>query len=163
MLRLIGGCMIIIAGTMFGVIKSDALKFRARSLEKIISGLSLLETDISYGKRNLRDSLFAIGKNHGIDFFSKTASVLPVNGIKTALDVALTEENSLLEKDKAQLRFLGENLGMTDAGSQSAAIKRTILNLEEEKKEATSEYERLGKLYRSAGFLAGMLGAIILI
>ncbi len=163
MLRIIGAAMIIFAGSMLGFLKSDGLRKREECLDRIISGLNLLETDINYEKTDLYDALFSIGKNHNIRTFENIAKNLSKIGIRNAIGVALEEEAFLLERDKAPLRTLGDNLGMTDSKTQSQAIKRTVLSLLEGKKNAQEEYARFAKLYRSCGVLGGILGAIILI
>ena len=164
MLRIIGAGMIIFSGSMLGFLKSDSLKKRVDSLGKIISGLNLLETDISYGKKNLKSALLTIGKHHDIPLFKNAAQKIDEKGIKKALDMALESEGSyLLKQDKAPLIALGENLGMTDTASQVTSIRRAVSALCEGKKEAENEYARLGRLYRSCGVLGGILGAIILI
>ncbi len=163
MFRIIGAGLIIVAGSMIGFLKSDSLKKRAECLDGIISGLNLLETDIGYGRNDLFCALFSIGENHGIGMFKTIANNLSKDGIKVATDKALLEEEFLLERDKAPIRALAENLGMTDSVTQVGAIKRAVSGLSESKKNAQEEYAKLGRLYRSCGVLGGILGAIILI
>ncbi|MBQ7986106.1 MAG: stage III sporulation protein AB [Clostridia bacterium] len=163
MLRIIGAAMIIFAGSMIGFLKSDALKKRAECLDRIISGLNLLETDISYGKTDLSCALFSIGETHKIGMFKTIAKNLSKDGIKSAICTALGEEEYLLERDKAPIKALADNLGMTDCVAQVQAIKRATSSLLDGKKNAQEEYARLGKLYRSCGVLGGILGAIVLI
>ena len=163
MLRIIGAGMIIFAGSMIGFLKSDALKKRIDCLGKLISGFNLLETDISYGKTDLSKALFAIGENHKIEMFSAIAKNLQKDGIKVATVGALADEKYLLERDKAPIRALADNLGMTDSKTQAGAIKVAVKGLSEGEKQAREEYAKLGRLYRSCGVLGGILGAIILI
>ena len=163
MFRIIGAAMIIFAGSMIGFLKSDGLKKRAECLDRLISGLNLLETDISYREADLSKTLLSIGENHKIGMFKTIANNLSKDGIKAATDKALEAEEFLLERDKEPIRALADNLGMTDSVTQAGAIKRTVLNLSEGKKHAQEEYTKLGRLYRSCGGLGGILGARILI
>ena len=163
MFRVIGALMIIFAGSMIGILKADGLKKRVECLERIIAGLSLLETEITYGKSDLFSTLFSIGESHKTDVFKKIAQNLSKDGIKVATKKALAEEDFLLERDKAPIMALAENLGMTDSITQASAIKRAVSVLSEGRKNAREEYAKLGKLYRSCGVLGGILGAIILI
>ena len=163
MLRLIGGIMIICAGGAVGFLKADGLKKRADAIGKIITGLALLETDIGYGRKSLKETLLGIGESQGIGLFLEFAKCMDEIGIKKAICSALLEEEHLKTIDKAPILELGETLGMTDAGSQIKAIKRSISVLSERKTEAEDEYKRLGKLYREGGVLGGILGAVILI
>ena len=163
MLRIIGAGMIIFAGSMIGFLKSDNLRKRTEQIGSIISGLNLLETEIGYGKNDLFSALLSIGENHGVDIFKAIAKNLLKDGIKAATDKALLEEKCLLERDKAPIRALSETLGMTDSKTQASAIKKTVLELTENRKTAQEEYAKLGRLYRSCGVLGGILGAIILI
>jgi len=155
--------MIVFAGGMLGFLKSDSLKKRAECLDGIISGLNLLETDINYGKSDLFSILMAIGETHKIGMFKTIAKNLSKDGIKVATDKALAEEEFLLERDKAPIRTLAENLGKTDSVTQAGAIRWAVSGLSEGKKNACDEYAKLGRLYRSCGVLGGILGAIILI
>lgn len=163
MLRLIGSFMIIVAGSAIGFLKADSLKKRVEELEKIITGLNLLETDIGYGRKDLKEILIAIGESQGIGLFLEIAKCMDEIGIKKAVCSALLEEESLKPTDIAPILELGENFGMTDVTSQIKAIKRTVSVLSERKSEAEEEYKRLGKLYREGGVLGGILGAVILI
>ena len=161
--RIVGAAMIILAGSLLGFLKADSLKRRVQNINRIISGLNLLETEISYERKNLKPVLFSIGERLRIDFFKRMSEEIDKNGIRKALKIALSEEEDLLEEDKATILDLGENLGMTDRDSQVIAIKRAVSGLCEAKKQAETEYERLGRLYRSTGVLGGILVAIILI
>lgn len=164
MLRIVGAAMIIFAGSMIGFLKADSLKKRVELLGKLITGLNLLETDISYGQKNLKSALYDIGEHQKIDFFKKIAKEIDKKGIKEALASAIARDGEyLLARDKAPIMALGENLGMTDCDSQIISIKRASAGLCEGKTDAEAEYARLGKLYRSTGVLCGILGAIILI
>ncbi len=156
--------MIIFSGSMLGFLKADGLFRRSKLLGRIITGLNLLKTDIGYGRKDLKAALSNIGKNHGIELFSKTAEGMGEKGIKKALGDALDFcGEHLKDGDKEPILALGENFGMTDVNSQINAIENAVLSLSEASKEAEEEYKRLGKMYRSVGVLGGILGAIIFI
>ena len=162
--RLVGAVLIILAGSMLGFLKSDSLKKRVDGIGKIITGLGLLQTDISYGRKNLKSALQSIGEHQEIDLFKRIAKEIDKNGIREAVSIALSEDGQyLLEKDKVPVLALAENLGMTDCGNQEIAIKRAMASLDEAKADAEAQYERLGRLYLSSGVLGGILVAIILI
>ena len=65
--------------------------------------------------------------------------------------------------DKEVLCVLAENLGMTDSVSQIKELRHAKMLLENAAKAAGSEYEKSGKLYRSAGALAGLAAVILLL
>ena len=57
----------------------------------------------------------------------------------------------------------GKNIGKTDADDQIKNIKYIKTMIKEQEKQASGEYSRFGKLYRSGGVLVGLMIVIILI
>ena len=163
MLKLTGAVMIITSGSILGILQANKLKKRADSLETIISALALLKCDINYGRKDLQKAMRDLGKNLKADFFGRVADYMGDKGVKEAIKKALEEENEcFLKSDKEPIRALGEVLGMTDAKNQSRAIDEAVIRLKKAKEDADENYKRLGKMYKSTGFLGGVLVAIVL-
>lgn len=163
MLKLAGAVMIIASGSVLGILRSNRLKMRADNLENIISALELLKCDINYGRKDLQRALRDIGTSLKADIFRKIADNIKEFGIKEAIKKALDDDaECFLESDKVPICTLGETLGMTDAKNQARAIDEAVVRLKKAKKDAEEEYLRLGKLYKSVGFLGGVLVAIVL-
>ena len=163
MLKLAGAVMIIVSGSILGILKADRLKKRADNLENITSALELLKCDINYGRKDLQGALRDIGISLKIDIFRRIAEYIKEIGVKEAIKKALDDDaECLLERDKEPVRTLGETLGMTDAENQTRAIDEAITRLIKAKKDAEEEYLRLGRLYKSVGFFGGVLVAIVL-
>lgn len=163
MLKLTGAVMIVGGGAVWGFLQADKLKKRSEELSKIISALRLLENDISYGKRDIKNALNSIGKIQGVKIFSDAAENMNTNGIKKAFLTALEKEGEcLLGTDKEAMKILAENLGMTDSASQISSIRHAIGILEGAQDSAAAEYARSGRLYRNIGVLAGLAAVILL-
>lgn len=164
MLKLIGACLIIGGGTVWGFFEADKLLRRTEKLEQIVFALKLLENEVVYGKRDIKSSLSLIGKNQGPEYLVYAAENIERLGIKTALCESVDKyEKDILGTDKNTLKILWDNLGMTDSASQVKAIRHVKGILEEAKTAAESEYAKTGKLKRSMGFLGGVFAVILLL
>ncbi len=163
MLKLTGAVIILIATTIWGFLESDKLKKRYAGIKKIISGLVLLENEVSYGKRDIKTALMSIGEIQDIELFKNAAIYTESSGIKKGFCRALEKEKCILGTDKETLRILAENLGMTDSNAQINSIRHTKCLLESAEESAACEYEKSGKLYKSAGLLGGFAAVILLL
>lgn len=163
MLKLTGAIVIVIAGTMCGFLESDKLKKRCIMLQKIISGLVLLENEISYGKRDIKTILMSIGEIQGTELFKNAALYTESYGIKESFEKALERESCILGTDKEIVRILSEKIGMTDAKAQIKSIRHAKGLLDLALESARQEFERSGKLYKSAGALGGLCVVILLL
>lgn len=164
MLKLIGAGIIITSGALWGFLEAYKLSCRVLSLEKIIFAIKLLENEIAYGKRDIKNTLSYIGKNYGPDFLFYAAENIETMGIKNALSEEVRKnECGLLGTDKSELEILWENLGMTDTESQIKTIRHVLAILEKNRACAEEEYAKCGRLKKSMGLLGGIFIAIILL
>lgn len=164
MLKLIGACLVIVGGTLWGFFEADKLRRRTEKLGQILFALKLLENEVVYEKRDIKSALYAIGKTNGPEFLLYGAENIERLGIKGALCQAVNKyENDILGTDKNTLKILWENLGMSDADSQAKAIRHIAGILKEAKAVAEDEYAKGGKLKRGMGFLGGVFMVILLL
>ena len=164
MFKLMGAVLIVISATLWGFSKEERLKRRIEIISDLISGLLLLENEISYGKRDIKNALWSIGEINNVKLFKSAAEYMDKLGVKMGFKRA-TEENGkfLLGTEKQALDTLAENLGMTGTDTQIKSIKHARILLIEAKERASAEYERSGKLYKGAGFLGGVAVVIFLL
>lgn len=164
MLKLTGAALIVISATLWGVLKAEKMKKRLELINSIISGLALLENEITYGKRDIKNALLSIGDIEGIEMFKSAAGFMDKLGIKAGFMKARDECGiALLGTEKQALDALAENLGMTDSITQIKCIRHTKVLLESAKNDAISDYDKSGKLYKSAGLLGGIAVVIFLL
>lgn len=163
MYKLAGAVMIIAAGGLIGVQKSAVLKYRCDNLQKLISALTLLENEISYGKTDIMNALYSIGKIQDFPLFANAAENMRTLAASDAFLKAASDKNLYYsESDLEILRPLAENLGMTGSTSQIKTLSHTVKLLESVLAEAREKYEQNGRLYKNIGLLGGIFTAILL-
>lgn len=162
MLKLVGAVMVAFACGYFGFYISMSMRKRTTSIEKIITSLEMLEGEIGFGMNKLKQAFLNIDT---CGIFSCVAEKIAKCGIKNAFESAVSEyadKLALKNEDKEILIVLGDKMGRTDVDDQIKSIKYVKALLEERKKSASEEYERLGKIYRNGGILVGLMIAVML-
>lgn len=164
MLKLTGAVMIIAAGAFWGYSRSAALKNRADSLAAIISALNLLENEIGYAKSSIKGALLSSGRACGAEIFTYAAEKVDEMGVGAAFSAAVEEKGGCLsEEDRAQLKLLCENLGISGVSAQLKSIGHVKELMCAARLNAEKEYEKSGRLYRSVGVLAACAAVILLL
>jgi len=123
-----------------------------------------LESEISYGKKDIKSILFQIGKCQNLPLFCEISENIANLGVTTSFLTALEKENLFLtETDTEILIDFSKNLGSMDTNSQKKSINHAKNQLKLALDNAKNNYEKLGKLYRNIGFLFGLFFTILLI
>lgn len=165
--RFFGACMIGVVCAWVGFKAADRLSRRKEFLRAFITTLTVIETEIEFGKYELKYIFKKFQDNRKLfGFYERCVDGISEKGIKKAWQAALNDT-----KDKAPLKShdveailsLGNELGMSDIGGQKKSIKRCIKLLSESEKEANEEYIRLAKVYRGCGVLAGVFVIIMVV
>lgn len=157
--------MIISCGTYLGISASAALLKRERNLKYIKTALNILESEIVFSSRRLKESFVKISEISSCgEIFSDAAEIMEDTGIERAWQVA-TEKNKknlyLKKSDVEILKILSSRLGMSDKEQQVKNIRHVEMLLENAISNAEEEYKRSAKLYRSMGFLGGLFAVVI--
>ncbi|MCD8180329.1 MAG: stage III sporulation protein AB [Firmicutes bacterium] len=163
MVKILGAVMTGAACGCFGFKLSLSMKTRVKSLADIAASLEMLESEISFSVNKLKKA-FARADRNGL--FTSAADNMEENGIDRAWTEAVDKNKSrlcLTSADSDILLMLGKNIGRTDAEDQIKNIKYIKAMVKEREKQAQSDYDRFGKLYRSGGVLIGLMIIIILI
>lgn len=164
MLKLTGAALIIISAALWGFMQADRLKRRQTELSRIISCLTLLENEITYGKRDIKRILTSLGELNKLELFTLAGEYVESCGVKDGFLKAMEECcNVLSGTDKEILSVLSENLGMTDGETQIKSIRHAKALLEGAEVAASGDYERTGRLYRNSGVLVGLATVILLL
>lgn len=165
-LKIIGAVIILTVCAYAGFYFADRLKKRCVYLRNINTALSLLETEISFGGSRLKKALKSVDRTADTrGLFEETAEGLEELGIKKAWHNTVLKKRAelcLTDSDAEALAALGARLGMTDTENQIKNIRYVKEMLNAQQKEAEGEYERLGRLYRGGGALAGLFLILIL-
>lgn len=163
MVKIIGASMTAFAFGYLGFNISMSLKNRMTSLFDIVFSLEMLESEINFSVNKLKKAFERADRN---GLFKSAAENIDSKGIKKAWQNSVEEHSDrlcLTNSDKDILIMLGNNLGMTDTDDQIKNIKYIKTMLTAQAKQAESEYNRLGKMYRSGGILCGLMAVIILV
>jgi stage III sporulation protein AB len=164
MLKLSGAVLIILAFSLWGILKSEKLKKRNESLLRIISSLSLLENEVAYAQKSMRDALFSIGTLTDMPFFTAVSENIGNFKMQDVFSAALSKCNMCLSKaDTHTLLEFSQNLGNLDCASQIKSILHTKELFKIAQAEACEDYKKYSRLYRSTGLLLGVLFSLILL
>lgn len=163
MVKIIGAVMTGLACGYFGFRFSATLKMRAKTLADIVTSLEMLESEIFFSRNKLKKAFLHVDR---CGIFSDAANEMEENGIKRAWKHAVEKNQTrlcLTNSDAEILYTFGKNIGKTDTDDQIKNIKYIKTMIKEQEKQASGEYSRFGKLYRSGGVLVGLMIVIILI
>lgn len=163
MIKLLGTFLIVVATSILGFVKSQRLKRRNDSLCRLISALVLLETEISYGKKSIKDALFSIGVSENLPLFTSASEKIGTLSVSDAFSYGIKScDMCFSEADNSIILEFADTLGSLDTQSQIKSIAHTKELLGILKKEAIEYYNRYGRMYRNMGILLGILLSLIL-
>ena len=166
MLRFVGSLLVGAVCAMYGFLSSDKLKKRYVFFREFINSLSILETEITFGKYDLLRIFRRMeDKPELYGLYSICAENIKEYGIKRAWEAAAQEaaaEAGLKSEDISAVQSLGTELGMSDIKGQKNAIARTMELAKKSEVKAGEEYSRLGRAYRLCGTLAGVFCVLMI-
>ena len=172
MLKTAGIILILFSGTGLGLCKSMELTARLKILEKLAQLLLLLKGEIRCTGATLEDAfLDAAAKMPGEYrlFLKETAGWLQqrpgitFDEIFRECAVRLLPLYRLSEEERESFLSLGEKLGYLDREMQERTILLYLEELEEEIEGISREIAQKRRLYTSAGVMAGLFLAVILV
>jgi stage III sporulation protein AB len=167
----VGALLIIIATTVFGFDRAARIRNRLKQLRHIKVCLQSLEAEIVYALMPLDDAFYHLsGQTDGaLSRFFLSISQKMKEGRKNASDIwkeevkILAAEADLEKKETEILHQFGLTLGRHDRENQQRQIQLALAHLGREEQEARDLQERYEKMYKSVGFLAGVLIVILLL
>jgi len=163
MIKLLGTLLIVSSSGALGFLKSQRLKKRSDSLSRLISALVLLETEISYGRKSIKDAFLSIGASENMPFFTLVSEKIGNMSVSDAFSNSIKCcDMCLLGTDNIVLLEFASTLGSLDTASQIKSITHTKELLSIAQKEAYEYYKKYGRFYRNMGLLLGILFSLIL-
>lgn len=166
MIKLIGTMMIGSVCVWLGFSMSDKLKKRKNFLDAFITSLTALETEIEFGKYELRTIFKRLDKDGLCGFYGICCDNMAENGIRASwkkASLAAVERAYINIDDMEAIYVLGAELGKTDVEGQKKNIERVREMLIPCAENAADEYKRLGKVYKSCGVLAAVFIIIVML
>lgn len=166
MLRIIGSVMVLTACAWAGFSAADRLRRRRDFLTSFITSLTVMQTEIVFGRRALAEIFRGLdreGRLYG--FYGSCAGAVAEKGIRRAWNEAVDRaaaRAALTAGDIDVLRSVGAELGMSDIDGQTRTIKRASELLSANAAEAGESYARLAKMYRGCGALSGIFAVLML-
>lgn len=163
--KLIGSACIFCGALWFGFYKSSILRRRENYLSQVITFLKLLEVEIHFSAARLGEVFCCISERVSLGGLLECAMErFAEDGIRAAWESAVDEKCVYLtDEDKAAIKMLGAELGMTDRENQIKNIKHIAKLAEKQHSEAHEERVRLSRLYEGGGALLGLLIIVLLI
>lgn len=163
----LGAGLIVAATTYIGFKNAEKLSRRVRSLLAIQTGLSILESEISFSANHLKQALSKIEESvHTCGLFQDAGAAIAELGTAEAWRQTVQKKQDVLclsKSDVEALSSLAAELGVTDRENQMKNIRRVSALLEDAGKTAQAEYEKTARLYQSGGVLIGVLVVILLL
>jgi Stage III sporulation protein AB (spore_III_AB). len=172
MLKIVGIIIIIFSSTGLGVTFANDIKKRVEHMKILKKMVIMLDGEIKYANSPLAEAFSNMAKRIETpfsDFLNKISKELDAftgvtfkNVWRKHIEQDL-KQTKLTEKDKEQLKNLGENMGYLDREMQHNSILLYLEQLEKEIEEAVGELQKKTKVYHSLGIMGGLFLAVILL
>ena len=170
MIKLIGAVFIIVATTWTGFEAARRFSERPRQLRALRSALQALEAEIMYGHTPLHEASrrLAVQLTKPLSFFFESFAKKLTDTettVKEAWETSLKEVWHLTALKQGEFEIMkqfGETLGRYDRHSQQKQIMLTLTHLEREEADAVQSQAKYEKMFKSLGFLTGLLLTILL-
>lgn len=164
--------LIILAGFGAGWSAGRTLTNRRIHLRELITAISILEAEMKYRLDPLPELLLRVAsltegdasaclKLAGDHLLSRRAESF-YDCWRTAVE-EIYENGSLRGEELRVLLEFGAELGKTDLANQQGLFERTLLQLEEARKEAVLEERNRGRMYKGLGTAVGFFLVIVLV
>ena len=158
--------MIGIVCAAYGFGRAAALKRRCDFLREFMNSLSVMETEISFGRATLGEIFIKIDAPELLGLYTDCAQNISGHGIRRAWQFAAEHAADAASLDKAEREAIysfGSELGKSDIEGHKKAIARVAGLISGYAAAAEDEYRRMGRVWRSSGILAGALCMLIFI
>lgn len=171
MTKLLGAMLVLFAGTMIGLYKSQQYARRPQQIRQLILALQRLETEIAYGFTPLPEALVHVAAPLSAPLaamFRLAAQLLDErSGLTTAESwrraIADSWMNTSMKAGEREvIERLGATLGLTDQNDQVKHLRLAVNHLQAEEQSAWEERKRYSGMWRSLGVLGGALLVILM-
>lgn len=170
-MKLLGAILIILASTWAGVEWSRTVSERSRQLRMLKSALQSLEAEIVYGMTPLSIACSHICRQvgHPVSWFFDSFRKRLEEGHTTAHEAWMKSMDEVWkytafkQEEKEIMNQLGATIGQQDREHEQKQLQLALIHLEREEQEARDNQMKYEKMFKSLGFLGGVLLVILLI
>ncbi|MDI3279782.1 MAG: hypothetical protein QJR13_00210 [Bacillota bacterium] len=173
-LKVWGSLLVLAAGTAWGMAEARRLSARTRTWRLFASGLSMLETEISYALTSLPAAFQEVARRLPAgavrSFFAECGALLERGEGTTAgecwrraVESVLDPAASLKPEDREILLGIGGYLGLSDARDQVRQLRLARERAGERERACREEERQKGRLFCYVGFAFGALIVLVLI
>lgn len=170
MFKLVGAVCIVFATSSYGFQKAKNFRNRTEELRLFQDGLSMLQTEVTYGLTPLPEALRKIGKIVKApvgDFFQEVFTKLmrgDGNLFTSYWDETLDSfPTALNQEDKEIIRNLGYSLGRSSVSEQKKHIDITLKQLYTAERESKEQCAKNEKMWKYLGFFSGLALVLVLL
>lgn len=165
MFKIAGAISVFLSSALFGFVKSQRLKKRRNSLERLSRAFERIAAETSFTKKRIERIFAEIAREYELPVLADTAFSLQRLGVKTAWKECLekyAEEMALTPSD-VNIALALASLGDYTGAEQQKSILSAQNLLKLSCRDADALYSKNARLYRSCGVLFGLLAVILLI
>lgn len=172
MVKLIGSVIILFSASMVGWHMGRYYALRPLQLRTLLIALQMLETEIVYGATTLHKAFAKIGQRVsgevGKIFLSAADLLVQDDAMSThgCWQKAIERhwsQSAMRKEEKEVLLNLGLVLGSSDRGDQQKHLRLAMTHLRGVEEEARLEQGKYENMYKSLGFLGGLLVVILML
>ncbi|GED29562.1 MULTISPECIES: stage III sporulation protein SpoIIIAB [Brevibacillus] len=171
MVKLIGAVLILFSASMVGWQIGRYYAYRPIQLRALLVALQMLETEIVYGLTPLHRAFVKVGNRVNEEvgkMFVFAAELLVTEKAHSAEDSlrqAMSRhwsQTALRKQEGDVLASLSQVLGSSDREDQQKHLRLAVTHLRGLEEEARVEQAKYEKMYKSLGFLGGLLVVILM-
>jgi stage III sporulation protein AB len=175
MLKFMGIILVMLAGTMIGLVQASRYASRPRQIRQLLHALQRLETEISYGQTPLPEALYRISGLVSSPLSSLFATISHSLGSDSSGTGETVREcweraidghwaaTAMKKPEKEAMHRLGSTLGGSGREEQLKHIRLAMIQLQVEETSARDDQHRYEKLSRSLGMLGAALIVILMV
>lgn len=168
--KVIGSMLLVTATTTYGFQKARGFRERTYDLRAFQDGLSMLQTEVTYGLTPLPLAMKKISKvlKKPVGSFFKSVSQKLLHGEGELLEVYWNDglqnlECSLTKEDLEVVNNLGYSLGRSSVSEQKKHLELTIRQLQMAEKESKEICAKNEKMWKYLGFFSGLALVLVLL
>lgn len=171
MVKLISAVLILFSASMVGWQIGRYYAHRPIQLRALLVALQMLETEIVYGLTPLHRAFVKVGHRVCEDvgkMFLLAAELLITERAQSAEESMkqamsrLWSQTALRKQEKDVMASLAVVIGSSDREDQQKHLRLAVTHLRGLEEEARAEQEKYEKMYKSLGFLGGLLVVILM-
>lgn len=172
LMKLIGGLIIILSSSLIGILLSNKYSIRPKILRKFRFSMQMLETEIVYGSTPLPYAFYNISVKSDKPwngFFNEASENIIKRKFFTmeeAWNNAMEKHLNLVFLNKADvelIKSIGKIIGKSDTEDQKKHFSLLYAQLEHHEEMAEIDKKRNERMYKSLGFLLGIVIYIVLV